>query len=137
MNCKTLVLVVLAFTAVQVFGEPVAVSQSFTANDFSDADGWTVAGAPAHVTECSGTKMFGGFGKFGARAVASKAFELPPHSYINIKLQFWKIDSWDIKKLMSLLMTNQHGQESSNTTKGRDKSVAKEVTGRKWSLIIT
>lgn len=47
--------------------------------------------------------MFGGFGKFGAKAVASKIFEMPPHSSINLKLQFWKyeifiyyrIDSWD------------------------------------------
>lgn len=71
------------------------VSQSFTGNSFDGADGWVVAGGPPHVTECSGTKMFGGFNKFGARAVASKIFELPSHSLINLKLQFWKIDSWD------------------------------------------
>ncbi|CAK64683.1 unnamed protein product (macronuclear) [Paramecium tetraurelia] len=95
MQNRTLVLVLLVCAAVQVFGEPVVVSQSFTGNDFADADGWVTAGGPAHVTECSGTKMFGGFNKFGAKAVASKVFELPPHSLINLKLQFWKIDSWD------------------------------------------
>lgn len=39
--------------------------------------------------------MFGGFGKFGAGATATKVFELPPHHTIYLKLQFWKIDSWD------------------------------------------
>ena len=53
---------------------------------FNNDLGWVTAGGPAHVTECSGTKMFGGFGKFGARAVASKVIELPPHSLINLKL---------------------------------------------------
>lgn len=52
--------------------------------------GWTVVNAPAEVTDCSGTKMFGGFGKFGAGATATKVFELPPHHTIYLKLQFWK-----------------------------------------------
>lgn len=48
--------------------------------------GWTTVSAPAHITECSGTKMFGGFGKFGARAVAMRTFELPPHHTVILKL---------------------------------------------------
>jgi hypothetical protein len=39
--------------------------------------------------------MFGGYAKFGARAVALKQFDLPPHHTLTIKVQMWKIDSWD------------------------------------------
>lgn len=41
--------------------------------------------------------MFGGFNKFGAKAVASKIFELPPHSSINLKIQFWKYNIYIYK----------------------------------------
>lgn len=87
-------MLLLLAIATQVLSAPVLVSQSFTGNAFDNADGncrlsilgWVVSGGLPHVTECSGTKMFGGFGKFGARAVASKIFELPPHSLINLKV---------------------------------------------------
>lgn len=52
--------------------------------------GWTARNAPDHITECSGTKMFGGLGKFGTRAVAMKQFAIPPHSSITLEFDFWK-----------------------------------------------
>lgn len=39
---------------------------------------------------CSGVKIFGGDGKFGKWATIIKAFELPPHHAVRLKVQFWK-----------------------------------------------
>lgn len=126
--------------------DPIKVSESFTGNDFNNADGilqfnkgWITNGAPAHITECSGTKMFGGFGKFGAKAVASKIFELPPHSSINLKLQFWKYRmSFIIELTLGIMkmhsfsqMINQSGQENLDIMREKAKNVDREEIGRK------
>jgi hypothetical protein len=40
--------------------------------------------------------MFGGYGVFGVGAVISKVFSgLPSHNTMVVRMQFWKIDSWD------------------------------------------
>lgn len=59
------------------------------------AEGWQVENAKAGTTSCSGVDIFGGFGLFGKGAKITKTFSLPVHNSILIRLQFWKIDSWD------------------------------------------
>jgi hypothetical protein len=40
--------------------------------------------------------MFGGFNVFGTGAKIQKTFTgLPAHNTIIVRMQFWKIDSWD------------------------------------------
>jgi hypothetical protein len=40
--------------------------------------------------------LAGGFGVFGAGASISRNFpNLPAHNILKLKVQFWKIDSWD------------------------------------------
>ena len=40
--------------------------------------------------------MFGGFNVFGTGAKITKKFNnLPTHNTIIVRVQFWKIDSWD------------------------------------------
>lgn len=48
------------------------------------------------VTDCGGTKLFGGFEKFGKDASVSKTFEdIPRHKRVRVLFELWKIDSWD------------------------------------------
>jgi len=42
------------------------------------------------VSECSGTRLFGGHKVFGKGAVALKQFPLPPHSVLVFSMQMWK-----------------------------------------------
>ncbi|CAD8071148.1 unnamed protein product [Paramecium sonneborni] len=95
MNFRIAILLFLVCGVSSVLGELVVVSKSFQGNPIKEAEGWAVVGAPSLITECGGTFMFGGFRVFGSRTTVSKVFQLPPHSLINIKVQFWKIDSWD------------------------------------------
>ncbi|CAD8189326.1 unnamed protein product [Paramecium pentaurelia] len=80
---------------IEVFGVSQVISSSFQGNSFSNDDNWVVSGAQPQFTDCMGQKLFGDFSAFGRRVSASKTFELPPHSSINLQVQFWKIDSWD------------------------------------------
>jgi hypothetical protein len=41
----------------------------------------------------------GGYNKFGEGAMATKKMKLPDHKRIRIKVQLWKIDSWDGEEL--------------------------------------
>ncbi|KAM3137913.1 hypothetical protein pb186bvf_009994 [Paramecium bursaria] len=78
-----------------VFSAPTLVSQSFVGNDFNNIDGWNVLGAKPGFNVCSGNKIFGGYGFFAKGAIANKLFQLPPHSIVYLKVQFWKISTWD------------------------------------------
>lgn len=39
--------------------------------------------------------MIGGFGVFGKNSALVKHFRLPPHYEMKLKLNLFKIDSWD------------------------------------------
>jgi hypothetical protein len=41
----------------------------------------------------------GGFNAFGRRATVAKTIRLPPHYKLKIKVQLWRIDSWDNEKM--------------------------------------
>ncbi|CAD8105868.1 unnamed protein product [Paramecium primaurelia] len=60
-------------------------------------EGWTLDGeGKAEANECAGVQLFGGFGKLGRKANLWKRFtNLPPHFQVKVKVQMWKIDSWD------------------------------------------
>lgn len=59
------------------------------------AEGWKVENGKVGTNSCSGVEIFGGYGLFGKGAKIKKTFNLPTHNSILIRLQFWKIDSWD------------------------------------------
>lgn len=55
-----------------------------------------MTGAKSVATDCSGVKVFGGFDVFGPGASITKVIgNLPLHNAMRLRLQFWKIDSWD------------------------------------------
>ncbi|CAD8164368.1 unnamed protein product [Paramecium octaurelia] len=85
----------------QEFGDGVRVtiSQSFTTTNIINEDGWTVTGGQPLATTCNGINLFGGYNVFGANTSVSKIFSLPPHYYIYLKIQFWKIDTWLYKNV--------------------------------------
>lgn len=59
-------------------------------------EGWAVQGTNPAITQCSGIYLFGGFNAFGNGVTITKTFaSLPQHKGMNIKMQFWKLDSWD------------------------------------------
>lgn len=65
-------------------------------NEFVDNDGWEVTGASEVVTDCGGTKLFGGFEKFVKGVSTTRTFnDIPDHKRIKISMELWKIDNWD------------------------------------------
>lgn len=43
--------------------------------------------------------MAGGYNVFGTKAIAKKTFNLSGHKSLRLKVQLWKIDSWDYEEL--------------------------------------
>ncbi len=71
------------------------ITSSFL-NPTNDPEGWTVTGALSKATDCTGVALFGGFDVFGAGATMTKSIgNLPSHNALRLRVQFWKIDSWD------------------------------------------
>jgi hypothetical protein len=65
-------------------------------NPTSNSEGWTVTGAKSQSSSCSGVALFGGFNVFGTGAAITKVIgNIPIHNALRLRLQFWKIDSWD------------------------------------------
>lgn len=64
----------------------ILLEQSFLENTFTDITGWTLSGnkGGAKVSVCAGKSMVGGFDIFGAKAVAERTFNLPPHLRLKI-----------------------------------------------------
>jgi len=59
-------------------------------------EGWSFEGATNYIGECAGHYMVGGYGNFGVGASMQKTYtNLPPHTQVRIRFQFWRIDSWD------------------------------------------
>lgn len=59
-------------------------------------EGWTVTNGESKTTQCGAVQIFGGYNSFGKGTVVSKTISnLPAHTDLLIKLQFWAIDSWD------------------------------------------
>lgn len=52
------------------------------------------------ITDCGGTKLVGGFERFGKNTVAKKVWtNIPKHKRIKVVAEVWKIDAWDGKDL--------------------------------------
>ncbi|CAD8081397.1 unnamed protein product [Paramecium sonneborni] len=69
---------------------------AFNDNNMSEIEFWSQnTGIQNLIYSCEDKKMFGGYGIFGSKTIVSKQFILPPHFKIKIKLDFWKLDSWD------------------------------------------
>lgn len=67
---------------------------------------WNISGGESKFTECGGIRMLGGHDVFGKGAKAVKTFNnLPAHNKMVVRLQFWKIDSWD-NELAEILVDN-------------------------------
>jgi hypothetical protein len=73
------------------------VYSAFTTNNFTDTAGWTAIQPATQnlFTSCSGNRLFGGYGVFGAGAGAVLYRDLQPHYSVSIRMTVYKIDSWD------------------------------------------
>ncbi|CAK58869.1 unnamed protein product (macronuclear) [Paramecium tetraurelia] len=69
--------------------------EAFTDPSFITSEDWVLQNALSTYSDCSGTRILGGYNAFGYQAKAMKLLLLPPHYMIYITMQFWKIDSWD------------------------------------------
>ncbi|CAK58908.1 unnamed protein product (macronuclear) [Paramecium tetraurelia] len=88
--------------------------EAFTNPSFVTSEGWTLSNALSTYSDCSGTRILGGYNAFGSKAKAMKLLQLPPHFMIYITMQFWRIDSWDSEFLYidldgTLSYTAQYG----------------------------
>lgn len=70
---------------------------AWAGNSFQDLEGWAIQNAYStpYWQYCGVNKMIGGFNILGAKSALVKSIPLPPHYKMRIRVQFWKIDSWD------------------------------------------
>lgn len=73
--------------------------------DGVNAEGWTAIKAKnVGSSNCGGVNIFGGYNMFGAGTSISRTFDnMKEHTSLWIKLQFWKIDSWDGEKAIVIV----------------------------------
>ncbi|CAD8205747.1 unnamed protein product [Paramecium pentaurelia] len=76
----------------------LGLKQYFQPQDFQTQSGWTITNvfnnkSPFQI--CANTNLLGGFSLFGKDASVALNFDLPNHTKIRIKLEFWKFDTWD------------------------------------------
>ncbi|CAD8205527.1 unnamed protein product [Paramecium pentaurelia] len=74
------------------------LKQYFQSSDFQIQTGWTISYVfnnqwPFQI--CDNINLLGGQSLFGRDASVSLNFDLPKHTKVRIKLEFWKFDSWD------------------------------------------
>ncbi|CAD8138090.1 unnamed protein product [Paramecium pentaurelia] len=80
----------------QAFQQFILLSSSFESNTFIDANDWYITnGLSSNIyQDCGTNRIFGGISNFGKMTLISKFFILPPHSKIQVQLEFWKISNW-------------------------------------------
>ncbi|CAD8162475.1 unnamed protein product [Paramecium octaurelia] len=76
----------------------LGLQQYFQLQDFQIQAGWTISNVfnnqnPFQI--CNGQNLVGGTQLFAKDASITLNFDLPRHTKIRIKLEFWKFDTWD------------------------------------------
>ncbi|CAK58868.1 unnamed protein product (macronuclear) [Paramecium tetraurelia] len=69
--------------------------EAFSSIALGQMEGWITTNAYGSFSDCGGTQLFGGFDTFGKQTKVMKFLQLPPHYEVQIKMRFWKIDTWD------------------------------------------
>ncbi|CAD8114331.1 unnamed protein product [Paramecium sonneborni] len=69
--------------------------EAFSSVTLISMEDWATINAYGNFSDCDGTQIFGGFNTFGMGTKVMKLIQLPPHFYVQIKMKFWKIDTWD------------------------------------------
>jgi hypothetical protein len=59
------------------------------------AQGWVVENGRDGGSQCAGVNLLGGFNLYGKGARIRNKLALPPHYRLKVKVNYWKIDSWD------------------------------------------
>ncbi|CAD8125609.1 unnamed protein product [Paramecium sonneborni] len=70
----------------------------FNPSDFIIQDGWTISNIynnQSPFQKCDNIDLVGGFNLLAKDASINFIYNLPQHTKIRIKLQFWKFESWD------------------------------------------
>lgn len=78
------------------------LDNSWDTNGLLTLNGWLIQGAKGnqYSSNCGGVNMIGGYNIFGKNAAIKKTISnLPKHSMVMIKMQVWKLDSWDYERI--------------------------------------
>ncbi|CAK78608.1 unnamed protein product (macronuclear) [Paramecium tetraurelia] len=88
----------------QAFQQLILLSSSFDSNSFVDNHGWYITKGLSNniYQDCGTNRIFGGISNFGNMTLISKFFTLPPHSIVQVKLDFWKLSNWANNETISV-----------------------------------
>ncbi|CAD8069667.1 unnamed protein product [Paramecium sonneborni] len=110
----------------------ILYEEAFIDDNFIDSQGWTVNNRIESIGYCNEVKLFGGYGVFGKNTRVTKLFQLPPHHSIQLRLEFWKIDSWDDEKFYIYLDQNEVFSQMFGASSTNSNLCGNEATGIVW-----